>query len=99
MAGIHLFRSFRCNTNRTGRKEPPASPINSNPQKVGKCCWEEGKKKKKCWDRIVQRTAILKMCKTGLLYILKDMSQSQIFRNGMDTSLRNRSPNFTNGKI
>ena len=24
MAGIDLFRSFRCNTNRTGRKEPPA---------------------------------------------------------------------------
>ena len=99
MAGIDLFRSFRCNTNRTGRKEPPASPINSNPQKVGKCCWEEGKKKNKCWDHIVQRTAILKMWKTGLLYILKDKSQSQIFRNEMDTSLRNRSPNFTNGKI
>lgn len=98
-AGIDLFRSFRCNTNRTGRKEPPASSINSNPQKVGKCCWEEGKKKKKCWDHIVQRTAIWKCEKTGLLYILKEMSQSQDFRNGMGTSHHNRSPNFTNGKI
>ena len=98
MAGIDLFRSFRCNTNRTGRKEPPA--VQSIPilRKEADVAGKKARRKKNAGTTLF-RGQQSENVKDWIITLLKEMSQSQNFRNRMGTSHRNRSPNFTNGKI